>query len=491
MRDSVSLPLVVVGDALLDRDIDGHASRLVPDAPAPVLDGAVETRRPGGAALAALLAAMEDIPVVLVAPLGEDPASHAVRALAGPRLRVVSLPLRGPLQEKTRFRVAGQTLLRVDTPAGCPGPAGPEATAAIAGAGALLVADYGRGTTADPRLRRSLTARARRVPLLWDPHPRGSEPVPGTRVVTPNHAEAAAAAGGPGRAADGGLAAAAAVAARRLLGRWPVDAVAVTLGATGALLASRGSPAPLVVPAAPVAAADTCGAGDRFAAAAAVALHHGALVSEAVTSATAAAGEFLAAGGVSRLPSALTGDPTGAWHSGMPLPVNGATLTAAIAVPGHGREPAGAAGLAGRVRRSGGTVVATGGCFDVLHAGHVSMLAAARSLGDCLIVCLNSDASVRRLKGPGRPLNTAADRAAVLAALACVDGVMIFDEDTPAAALRRLRPHLWVKGGDYSGQDLPEAAVLGEWGGHPVTVPYLSGRSTTRLHAAATALAEP
>jgi rfaE bifunctional protein nucleotidyltransferase chain/domain len=143
------------------------------------------------------------------------------------------------------------------------------------------------------------------------------------------------------------------------------------------------------------------------------------------------------------------------------------------------------------VRRGGGTVVATGGCFDVLHAGHISMLTAARALGDCLIVCLNSDASVRRLKGEGRPLNTAADRAAVLTALECVDGVMIFDEDTPTAALCRLRPGVWAKGGDYSGQDLPEVSVLGAWGGQAVTVPYLDGRSTTGLYTAAMALGEP
>jgi D-beta-D-heptose 7-phosphate kinase / D-beta-D-heptose 1-phosphate adenosyltransferase len=98
---------------------------------------------------------------------------------------------------------------------------------------------------------------------------------------------------------------------------------------------------------------------------------------------------------------------------------------------------------------------------------------------------------VRRLKGDGRPLNTAADRAAVLTALECVDGVMIFEEDTPATALRRLRPGVWAKGGDYSGQDLPEASVLGDWGGQAVTVPYLDGRSTTGLFTAALALGGP
>jgi rfaE bifunctional protein nucleotidyltransferase chain/domain len=140
--------------------------------------------------------------------------------------------------------------------------------------------------------------------------------------------------------------------------------------------------------------------------------------------------------------------------------------------------------LARRVRAAGGTVVATGGCFDLLHAGHVSLLQAARSLGDCLIVCLNSDASVRRLKGDGRPLNHVTDRVNVLAALGCVDAVTVFGEDTPCAVLERIQPDIWVKGGDYDGRDLPEAALLETWGGMAVTVPYLSGRSSTRLHAA-------
>ena len=126
-----------------------------------------------------------------------------------------------------------------------------------------------------------------------------------------------------------------------------------------------------------------------------------------------------------------------------------------------------------------------GGCFDLLHAGHVSLLETARSLGDCLIVCLNSDSSVRRLKGDGRPLNHAADRAAVLAALGSVDAIAVFEEDTPCAVLDQLRPDIWVKGGDYDGRELPEAALLETWGGVAVTVPYLSGRSTTRLAEAA------
>ena len=308
-------PLVVIGDALLDRDINGTASRVCPDAPAPVLDDLTEIRRPGGAALAALLAARDGGQVVLVTPIGEDPASTIVRALLEPHVTVVPMPLDGPMPDKARFRAGGQTLLRADGLAGQPGPASREAIEAITSAGTLLVSDYGRGATADDRVRAALAGRAARVPLVWDPHPRGAVPVPGTRLATPNHREALAAAGvgsgqavppaarpAPAQAGGPGPATpvlhSAAEAAARLLRQWTADGVAVTLGPHGTLLAHRG-PVPLIVPARPVQVTDTCGAGDRFAAAAAMALARGALPSEAVVTATGTATDFLASGGVS------------------------------------------------------------------------------------------------------------------------------------------------------------------------------------------------
>ncbi|TWH69393.1 rfaE bifunctional protein nucleotidyltransferase chain/domain [Micromonospora olivasterospora] len=163
-----------------------------------------------------------------------------------------------------------------------------------------------------------------------------------------------------------------------------------------------------------------------------------------------------------------------------------------VSRPGGERIGAGAAAaVVAEVRAAGGTVVATGGCFDLLHAGHVATLEAARQLGDCLVVCLNSDASVAGLKGPDRPVVPHGDRSRLLAALSCVDAVMIFDEPTPDAALTWLRPDVWVKGGDYAtggGEPaLPEAELLRRWGGHTVVVPYLNGRSTTDMIAAARA----
>jgi rfaE bifunctional protein nucleotidyltransferase chain/domain len=134
-----------------------------------------------------------------------------------------------------------------------------------------------------------------------------------------------------------------------------------------------------------------------------------------------------------------------------------------------------------RLRRRGGILVATGGCFDLLHTGHVRLLRQARQLGDTLVVLLNSDASVRALKGPRRPVMPAQDRARVLSALACVDAVVIFDEHSPEQALEQLRPDVWVKGGDYTEADLPEATVVRHHGGEVVLLPTVAGYSSSNL----------
>ncbi len=139
------------------------------------------------------------------------------------------------------------------------------------------------------------------------------------------------------------------------------------------------------------------------------------------------------------------------------------------------------------VRARGGRVVMAGGCFDLLHAGHISYLEAARALGDCLVVALNSDDSVRALKGQGRPVVTAQDRARVLKALSCVDAVEVFDEPTPHRLLSALRPDIFAKGGDYHSTTIPEADAVRAYGGEVVVLPTLAGRSSTRLVNAARA----
>ena len=443
--------LVVVGDALLDRDLVGRAERLCPDAPVPVLDDVVEHARPGGAGLAALLAARDGRAVVLITALCDDPPGRRLgRLLTDAGVQVVDMGRAGQTVEKVRVGGAGHPMVRLDYGGRGPDQVGPLPAGSerlLADASAVLVADYGRGVAASASVQRALTALPPRVPVVWDPHPRGPAPIPGVRLATPNAGEC-------GVTADRALADVT-DRARALRTRWAAAGLAVTLGRKGALLVEGDGP-PLVAPAPAVAASDPCGAGDRFASAAAGLLADGALPSEAVTGGVVAASAFVAAGGAAAIG----------------LPPEDRTREMSCR---DGFE------VAAAVRAAGGTVVATGGCFDILHAGHVGVLAAARSLGDCLIVCLNSDDSVRRLKGPGRPLQTAEDRTALLLALDSVDGVIVFDEDTPLRVLDQLRPDVFAKGADYSLETLPEAPLLAGWGGQAVVLPYLEGRSTTRL----------
>ena len=451
-------PLVVVGDVLLDVDVVGTAARMSPEAPVPVISSPSEIARPGGAALAASLAARGTRPVVLVAPLADDEAAGRLRAMLDGRMRLVALPWTGTTPVKTRVRAGDHPVTRIDTggAVGSIGPIPEEAAAALAEAAAVLVSDYGYGTTSDERVRSLVAGALRDVPVVWDPHPRGAPPLPGTSIVTPNEKELF----GFVEAAPDESLAGIRKAAAALLARWEAAAMCVTIGARGALL-FVGPDAPRLVSATRVTGSDTCGAGDSFAAAVAIALADGALPAEAVTQAVAAASRFVAAGGAAAF-AARTFDGRGPDH---PDRVEPGDLTARL----------------DSVRAAGGTVVATGGCFDLLHSGHVATLEAARALGDFLVVCLNSDDSVRRLKGPRRPLQRVQDRARVLSALRSVDAVVVFDEDTPIEALRRIRPQVWVKGGDYSGIPLPEATILSDWGGEVVTVPYVAGKSTTEL----------
>lgn len=464
-------PLIVVGDALLDHDLTGRAERLAPDAPVPVVSGVRRATRPGGAALAACLAAADGREVTLVTALGDDPASVRLRELLAGRVRLVTLSLTGALSSKTRVLAEGRPLLRLDDGDGRAREATDEACRAVADAGAVLVADYGRGTAA--ALRDPLTAAASHVPVVWDPHPRGGPPVPGVRAATPSATEARAFAsrlGGDGEPRPGGELRAAAQDADTLVHAWRAVSVTVTLGGRGALLSHGGTP--LLVPSPVTAAGDACGAGDRFAATAAGLLADGELTETAVRGAVHAATRYVAEGGVRSLGSlgSLAGSgPQDAGADDEPRP------------PAAGEPAEDALRTAARVRAAGGTVVAAGGCFDLLHAGHVALLQAARRTGDCLIVCVNSDASVRRRKGDGRPLVPQADRIRVLRALECVDAVAVFDEDTPERLLGELRPHIWAKGGDYALAELPEASLVASWDGQVVLFPYLDGRSTTGI----------
>jgi D-beta-D-heptose 7-phosphate kinase/D-beta-D-heptose 1-phosphate adenosyltransferase len=464
--------VVVVGDVVLDREITGRADRICPDAPVPVLDVTSVRQSPGGAGLTALLVAAAGVRVTLVTPIADDDAGAALLSMLAAQLAVIRLEHNGPTRRKTRVRSAGHTLLRIDDG----GPGDPiavpvdEMRAALATADAVLVSDYGAGTTSDPRIRALLSAAAASTRMVWDPHPRGGPPVEGVTLVTPNLAEAVAAQRVMHPAAPD-LAGQPDVLAQQLRTTWAAAATCVTTGATGAFLATSDQQT-YFLPAAAVSGADPCGAGDRFAASAAVALAGGSLITEAAATGVAAASAWVAAGG-----AATWRPPAPQGHPG--------TLESTRRFPDSSRKQQLAneslEALAGRLRAGGGTLVATGGCFDIVHPGHVATLQAARRLGDRLVVLINSDASVARLKGPGRPVVTALDRARVLEAFDCVDAVAIFDEDDPRAALSTLRPDIWVKGGDYGSTMLPEADTVARHGGRVVLLPYLTGRSTTTI----------
>jgi len=238
-------PLVVVGDTLLDVDLHGTASRVAPDAPVPVVDCQRERHRAGGAGLAAVLAAgLRDTDVVLITALGQDRLGTRLRDLLSSHMQVIPLPLEGGTPCKIRVQASGQPVVRLDAGDGrpCPGPVSPQAERALRQAGAVLVADYGRGMAAHPGLTAMLSRLTAATPVVWDPHPAGARPLPGSRLVTPSQLEARRFASDlngdrNGTVGPGSALASAARDAAALSQAWG-SAVAITLGEGGALLST-------------------------------------------------------------------------------------------------------------------------------------------------------------------------------------------------------------------------------------------------------------
>ena len=437
--------VLVIGDVLLDSDVEGSVDRVCPDAPAPVVEIREVRERAGGAGLAATLLSRPGIEVTLATGFADDEPAKRLAALLDGTVDAVGIVDTHGTRCKTRVRSAGQSLVRLDTePAAPPGAREPACDHALlaellACADAVLVSDYAGGVASHRVVRSLIERRLGRVPVVWDPHPRSEPPPRGVMMATPNLDEALRF-HGPGEGAT---------VAAGLRRRWGSTAVAVTAGADGVFVAT-----PTGVRFVPVPRrhhGDSCGAGDRFAGTVTAELAGGAQALAAVETAVADTADWLSAGGVGAI----------------------------IAAGNHkGDDPV---RRLAQTRAAGGVVVATGGCFDVLHAGHIASLEAARELGDLLVVLLNSDDGVRRLKGPGRPVHRVEDRRRVLESLRCVDAVVVFDEDEPSAALRRVRPDVWAKGGDYEPAALPEAAVVAEWGGRVVGLPYVDGHSTTQI----------
>jgi D-beta-D-heptose 7-phosphate kinase/D-beta-D-heptose 1-phosphate adenosyltransferase len=377
----------------------------------------------------------------------------------GVRCRFVRSPSL-PTVHKLRVLARNQQLIRLDSEQSLASAAsdfGRVFDDALGQADVVVLSDYGKGTLA---LVAELIAAARRLglPVLIDPKGRDFARYRGAALLTPNQSEFEAVAGAWTDEPDF-LRRGAALRADLELG-----SLLVTRGERGMALFAESGP-PVLLPAEAREVFDVTGAGDTVIALMAAALGAGLAIAHAAELANLAAGLVVAKIGVAS--------------------VSRAELRLAL----H-RRGSGGRGLVGQdeladlvaeARARGERIVMTNGCFDILHAGHVSYLEEAKSLGDRLIVAVNDDASVTRLKGPKRPITALEDRMAVLAGLAAVDWVVPFGEDTPAALIERLLPHVLVKGGDYRPDEIAGAEAVIRNGGEVRVVSLKEGRSTSKL----------
>jgi D-beta-D-heptose 7-phosphate kinase/D-beta-D-heptose 1-phosphate adenosyltransferase len=458
--------VLVVGDAMLDRYVYGAVRRISPEAPVPVLAVEREVAMPGGAGnvvrnLTALGAA-----VAFVSVVGDDQAGSDLTGLIGGQPGVEPwLLVQGGRHTttKTRFIAGGQHILRADQEVVQPiHPRLAErmikiASDAVAATAVLVLSDYGKGVLAGETPRRLIEAAhaaGRRV--VVDPKGRDYARYAGADLITPNRAELGEATGMPVDSEEEILAAMRALKAAHGFG-----AVLVTRSEDGMTLLEGEALHHFPAEAAEV--HDVSGAGDTVVATLSAGLAAGLSLPVAARIANIAAGIVVGKVGTAvareeELLEALTPE-RGALRKVM-------SRSAALE-------------QVERWRRRGWRIGFTNGCFDLLHPGHVHLLEQARSWCDRLVVGLNSDASVRRLKGPGRPIQSEAARAAVLASLATVDCVTVFDEDTPIELIRLLRPDVLVKGADYALSQVVGADLVREYGGEVKLAELLPGNSTT------------
>lgn len=462
--------VLIIGDLIIDRYVIGEVSRISPEAPIPVLAARKSELRLGGAGNVAANLVSMDATVEIVGIVGDDGHGRAMRELFTEHkigIGGVLMDASRPTIEKTRMMSGVQQMIRVDWED--PRPLDGEALtrilaaipAAVAGADVVVLSDYGKGTLTEPVLRAAIgAARECGIPVLVDPKGADFSKYAGATLVTPNRKEAELALGRKIANLDE-----LPDAADELIRTAQLDMTLITLGADGIYFRTKDGGEEGRVPTQARAVFDVTGAGDTVVAH--LAFHLGLRVplSSAVTLANHAAGIVVAKLGTHSVSRSELHDrlSQGLPHEGKVLTRSGAGLI-----------------LEGW-RRDGKRVVFTNGCFDVLHAGHVDYLRFARSKGDVLIVGVNDDASVSRLKGPSRPVNHLDDRMAVLAALEVVDAVVPFHEDTPKALVEQVSPDVLVKGEDYADKEVVGADWVESHGGQVVLAPLLAGRSTTAI----------
>ncbi|HTV01704.1 MAG TPA: PfkB family carbohydrate kinase [Luteitalea sp.] len=450
--------VLVIGDLMLDEYIDGSCDRVSPEAPVPVVQVHGARLRLGGAGNTAANVATLGGRCTLAGRLGRDEAGSAIRRLAGEF--GVTLRAADDLPSTTRkVRIVGerQQVVRLDYESEAPveSTLAADARAALEGVDVVVVSDYARGAiTPDVYAAVLAQARATGVPVIVDPRPQHRDLYRGCTYITPNWKEALALLGEapvaytPERALH---------VATMLAERFETTAI-LTLGGRGVLVAPRDGSAAFQVSAAAREVFDVSGAGDTVVAALALAIAAGADLVDAVHVATRAAGLVVGKLGTATVSAdELLADASGRLIARQEL-----------------------AAVGQRARAAGQSVVSINGSFDLLHAGHLTILEAARAQGDVLVVGLNSDSSVRGYKGPHRPIVSQADRARLLLALRVVDFVHVFDEADPIAFLEALRPDVHVNGAEY-GEHCIEAPAVAAMGARLHLVPRVPGLSTSDL----------
>ncbi len=466
--------VLCVGDVMVDRSIYGEVKRISPEAPVPIVRITRESSELGGAGNVARNLAALGARCAFVTAVGDDRAGREVGNMLA-RLTNVEPYLRVSRQRETTiksrfFSLDGHHLLRADRESVVTVSADDLAdleravASQIKDADAIILSDYGKGVLTGT-LAAAVIAMARKAgkPVVVDPKGANYDRYAGANVITPNRTELAEA---TGLALDGNDAiAAAAGALRRELG---VDAVLVTRSGEGMTLVSGANADHL--PAETREVADVTGAGDTVVA--------------TLTLALASGGTLLQA---ARLANVAAGVVVGRHGTAVVTQQDIATVLRQSGLVGADQKLKDRSGVLACVmewRRQGLKVGFTNGCFDLIHPGHVSLLSQARAACDRLIVGLNSDESVRRLKGEGRPVQNEAARAAVMASLSPVDLVVIFSEDTPLALVEALRPDVLVKGADYTKEQIVGAEVVESYGGRVVLASLVAAQSTTATIAA-------
>ena len=453
--------VLVVGDVMLDRYWSGQTSRISPEAPVPVVHVKANEERPGGAANVALNIASLGGQAVLLGYVGNDEAGRSLAntlQARGVQTHFVALD-NAPTITKLRVLSRHQQLIRLDFEEGFAGQDHAQLfsqfKALLASADVVVLSDYRKGTLERARELIAL-AQAAGKPVVVDPKAQDFATYQGATVITPNLAEFREAVGEWVDEAD------LVQRGQALLARCELGNLLLTRSEQGMTLL-RHQFAPYNLPTRAREVFDVTGAGDTVVSVLAASMAAGLPLEQAMGLANLAAGIVVGKVGTATVSVPELHKALQQHHAQVKGVVSEAQLLAAVQ----------------EARIHGERIVMTNGCFDILHVGHVTYLEEARKLGDRLIVAVNTDESVRALKGPTRPVNTMANRMRMLAALSCVDWVVDFSEDTPERLICAVKPDLLVKGGDNDPQKIPGNRCVWDNGGDVVVLSFVDGVSTT------------